>query len=85
MEGVCVGQSCGINGCPQVGFGMGSPFGAVAVCDFALDDAGPQVLLADVVGGVDLSGEVAEGEHLVACAPDLAERFMRQFTVGGSV
>ena len=73
MEGVCPGQSRGIDGCAQIGFGIGSPFGAVAVGDFALDDAGPQRPLANVVCSIDLSGEVAESEQLVACAPDLPE------------
>ena len=84
MEGVCSGQPRGIDGCAQIGFGVGGPFGAVAVGDFALDDAGPQGALADVVGGSDLAGEVAEREQLVARAPDLPEQFVRQFAVCGS-
>ena len=84
MKGVCAAQSRRIDGCAQICFGICSPFGAVAVGDFALDDAGPQGALADVVGGSDLAGEVAEREQLVARAPDLAKQFVRQFAVSGS-
>lgn len=83
MEGIGPGQPRGIDGCAQIGFGIGSPFGAVAIGDLALDDAGSQRPLADVVGGIDLAGEVAESEQLVSRASDLAEQFLRQFAVGG--
>ena len=84
MEGIGPRQSGDIDSCAQVGFGIGGPFCAIAVGDFALDDAGPQGSFADVVGGIDLAREVAESEELVARAPDLAEQFVRQFAVGGS-
>jgi hypothetical protein len=41
-------EPCGIDYGAQSGFGVGGPFGARAVCDFALDDAGPERSLADV-------------------------------------
>ena len=84
MEGIRPGQSRGIDSCAQIGFGIGGPFGSIAVGDFALDNAGPQGALADIVGGIDFSGEVAESEQLVTRTPDLAEQFVRQFAVCGS-
>ena len=62
LEGTGPRQSRGIDSCAQVGFGIGGPFCSIAVGDFALDDAGPQDALADVVGGIDLAREVAESE-----------------------
>ena len=38
MEGRVSSEACGIDGGAQVGFGVGGPFGAVTVGDFALDD-----------------------------------------------
>ena len=61
-----------MDSCPQVGFGIGGPFYAIAVSDFSLDDAGAQGPLADVVGGIDLVREVAESEVLVVtCSPEM--------------
>jgi hypothetical protein len=37
---------------------LGGPHGTVAVCDFSLDHAGPQLSLRAVVGGLDLAGIV---------------------------
>ena len=68
MEGICPGQPRGIDGCAQVGLGISGPFGAIAVGDFALDDAWPQGALADIVGGIDHAGKVAESGQLIARA-----------------
>ena len=83
MEWIGAPQSCCIDCCAQIGFSIGSPFGAIAVSDLALDDAWPERPLADVVGGIDFAGKVAECEQLIARAPDLPEQFARQFALGG--
>ena len=44
---------------------MGGPHGSVAVCDFSLDHAGPQLSLRGVVGGLDLAGIIAKDQKLV--------------------
>ena len=80
MEGVGTRESRGVDGGAQGGFGVCGPFGAVAGGDFSLDDAGPQGALADIVGGVDLAGKIAEGEYLAMRAADLAEQLARQRT-----
>ena len=59
MEGIASREARGVDGGAQVGFGIGGPFGLVAVGDFSLDDAGPQGPLTDVVGSVDLAGKGA--------------------------
>ena len=59
MEGIASREARGVDGGGQVGFGIGGPFGSVAVGDFSLDDAGPQGPLTDVVGSVDLAGKGA--------------------------
>ena len=84
MEGIASREARGIDGSAEVGFGIGGPFCSVAVGDFSLDNAGSERTLADVICGVDLSGEIAEGEDLVACAADLAEQFARQRAIGGA-
>lgn len=50
----------------------------------ALDDTWPERPLANFVSGIDLSGEVAENEYLIAGAPDLAEQGARQWAIGGA-
>ena len=84
VVGIGPGQSRSIDGCAQIGFGIGGPFGAIAVGDLALDDGWPQGPLADGVGGIDLTGKVAESEQLIARASDLPEQLARQRAVGGS-
>jgi len=83
FEGVGACQSSGVDGCAHVGFGVCSPFRAIAVGAFALDNTGPQRPLAHVIGGIDFSRVVAEREQLIARAPDLPEQLMRQFAVSG--
>ena len=84
MEGIASREARSVDGGAQVGFGIGGPFGSVAVGDFSLDDAGPQGPLTDVVGSVDLAGKIAERENLIARAADLAEQFARQWAIGGT-
>src|SRR5208337_4890772 len=45
--------------------GRPSTYGAVAVCDFSLDHAGPQLSLRAVVGGLDLARIVAKDQKLL--------------------
>ena len=59
MEGIASREARSVDGGAQVGFGIGGPFGSVAVGDFSLDDSGPQGPLTDVVGSVDLAGKGA--------------------------
>jgi hypothetical protein len=42
---------------------IGTPFGAMTICHFALDHRRPQVTLAGVVGRFDHRGEIAEGQQ----------------------
>ena len=44
---------------------MGGPHGAVAVCDFSLNHAGPELSLRAVVGGLDLARIVAKDQKLL--------------------
>jgi hypothetical protein len=44
---------------------LGGPHGSVAVCDFSLDHAGPQLSLRGVVGGLDLAGIIAKDQKLL--------------------
>ena len=83
-EGIASREARSVDSGAQVSFGIGGPFCSVAVGDFSLDDAGPQGALADIVGSVDLAGEIAEGEDLVARAADLAEQFASQRAMGSA-
>ena len=56
----------GVDGGSHVGLGLSSPHCAVAVGHLSLDDTWPQLSLRTVVGGVHLSGIVAEGQQLVS-------------------
>ena len=49
---------------------MGGPHGAVAVGNFSLDHAGPQLSLRAVVGGLDLAGIIAKDQKLILRPPD---------------
>lgn len=53
--GVCASKSGGFDGGAHSG--IGGPFGAVSIDHFALDDAGPQCPLTDVVGSIALAGK----------------------------
>ena len=55
----------------NVGFALGGPHGAIAVGDLALNDGGSEGAFAGVVGRVDQSGPVGEGQKLIAGAPEL--------------
>jgi hypothetical protein len=65
LEGVCAVQPCGIDSCSYVRLGLRSPHGAIAIGDFWLDHAGPQLSLRAIIGGVDLARIVAKGQKLV--------------------
>ena len=58
------------------------PHGSVAICDLSLDHAGPQLSFRGVVGDVDLAGEIAEGEKLVARPAYFGLQFPRQIAAG---
>jgi len=45
-----------VDGCAHISLGLGGPHGAVAVGNFSLDHAGPQLSLRAVVGGLDFAG-----------------------------
>jgi len=49
---------------------LGGPHGAVAVGNFSLDHAGPQLSLRAVVGGLDLAGIIAKDQKLILRPPD---------------
>lgn len=76
------GEASGIDGWSQSGLRVCGPFCAIAIGHLALDDTGPQRAFGDVVGGIDLTCETAEGEHLVAGAADLAEQVASERTMG---
>ena len=59
------------------GFVIGRPFRAVTVRHLALDHGGSQRPFAGVVGRLDLSGEGAEGQQLVARPGDFRNQFRR--------
>ena len=62
--------SCGVDGCAHISLGLGGPHGAVAVGNFSLDHAGPQLSLRAVVGGLDLAGIIAKDQKLILRPPD---------------
>ena len=61
---------------------MSSPHCAVAVGHLSLDDTWPQLSLRTVVGGVHLSGIVAEGQELVSRPSDFGLQLPRQVASG---
>lgn len=54
-----------------VGLAFGGPRGAVAIGVLALDDGGPEVALAGIVGRFDLARKKREGQELIAGAAHL--------------
>ena len=62
LEGVCAAEPCGVDGCAHISLGLRGPYGAVAVGDFSLDHAGPQLSLRAVVGGLDFAGIIAKDQ-----------------------
>jgi hypothetical protein len=49
LEGVCDLEPCCVDGYAHIRLGLGGPHSTVAVYDFSLDHAGPQLLLQSVV------------------------------------
>ena len=77
LEGVCAVQPCGVDGCSYVRLGLRGPHGAIAIGDFSLDHAGPQLSLRAIIGGGDLAGIVAKDQKLVLRAPDFGLQLAR--------
>ena len=65
LEGVSAVEPCGVDSCADISLGLGGPHGSVAICDFSLDHAGPQLSLRAVVGGLDLAGIIAKDQKLL--------------------
>ncbi len=78
LEGVSAPEPCCVDGCAHISLGLGGPHGAVAVGDFPLDHAGPQLSFRAVVGGLDFAGIIAKGQKLVSRAPDFGLQLARQ-------
>ncbi len=78
LEGICSLESCGVDGGSDVRLGLRGPHGAIAIGDFSLDHAGPQLSLRAIIGGVDVAGIIAKGKKLVLRAPDFGLELARQ-------
>ena len=82
VEGGGAFEPCGVDGGSDVGFGLCSPHGAIAIGDFTLDHARAEFALGAVVGGVDFAGIVTEGEKLMSGAGDLGLEFLGEGAAG---
>src|SRR5206468_4043578 len=70
IDGALASAACGFDDGANVGVEFGSPFGSEAICDFAIDRAGPQGALGAVVGGLDLSVSHEDEEVLAEALDD---------------
>lgn len=78
-------EACGIGDGADIGRALGSPRGAIAVGDFALDHGWPQIASAGIVGGFNLTGPECEGQELVLGQPDPVLHLPGQVTGGRGV
>ena len=82
FEGICGFEARGVDCGSHIGLGLSRPHRAVAIGDLSLDHAGLQLSFRAIVCDVDLAGEIAKGEKLVARPADLGLQCLRQIAAG---
>ena len=84
LEGTCAVPARAIESGSNRGFVIGSPFCAIAIRRFSLDEARPKPSFAFVLGGCGQAGKVDAGQQLISGSGYLSEKVLREQALAGA-